>query len=59
MKVRLTVSRAGGRISESTGTVVEVGEKEGARMIQAGQAEAVSEKETATKKASPQKAVKD
>lgn len=59
MKVRLTVSRAGGRVSHSAGEVIEVGEKEGSRLIDAGQAEPVSFKETATKKSRPQKAIKE
>lgn len=61
MNVKLTVSRGGGRLSQSAGQVVEVSEEEGARLIEAGQAEAVSAKgkETATKKTSPEKATKE
>lgn len=59
MKIKLTVSRAGARVSDNAGDVVEVGEAEGLRMIAAGQATAINGKETATKKAAPQKAVKD
>ena len=61
MQVKLTISRAGARVSQSAGEIVEVGEEEGARMIEAGQAEAVSAKgkETATKKTSPEKATKE
>jgi hypothetical protein len=59
MKVQLTVSRAGARLSQSAGDIAEVGDEEGRRMIAAGQAIAINGKETATKKASPEKAVKE
>ena len=59
MKVQLTVSRAGARMAHSAGEIIDVGEDEGRRMIAASQAVAVNAKETATKKASPQKAVKE
>lgn len=65
MKVRLFVSRAGAGIAQSPGDIVEVGDDEGARMIAAGQGEEVEfleqgpAKETATRKAKPQKAVKE
>lgn len=59
MKVQLTISRAGARLSQSAGDIAEVGDEEGRRMIAAGQAIAVGGKETATRKASPQKAVKE
>jgi len=59
MKVQLTVSRAGARAAHCAGDVIEVGEAEGRRMIAADQAVEVNAKEKATKKASPEKAVKE
>tara|TARA_R100001244_G_scaffold296_3_gene740 strand:- start:466 stop:651 length:186 start_codon:yes stop_codon:yes gene_type:complete len=41
MKVKLLVSRAGPTISQLGGTIIEVSSDEGARLIAAGQAEAV------------------
>lgn len=65
MKVKLLVSRAGVGFSQSVGDEVDVSDAEGKRMIEAGQAVPVREtqakapKETATKKAVSEKAVKD
>jgi hypothetical protein len=59
MKVQLTVSRAGARAAHSAGEIIEVGEDEGRRMIAASQAVSVATKETAIKKSSTQKAVKE
>lgn len=60
MKVKLLTSRAGIDFSQNFGEVVEVSDPEGKRMIEAGQAEpaVTSKKETATKKAPAQTAVK-
>ena len=41
MKIKLLVSRAGPRISQNAGDVIEVTGAEAKRMIEAGQAEAV------------------
>lgn len=59
MKVKLTISRAGARLSQNSGDIVEVGDEEGRRMIAAGQATAINGKETATKKLVTEKAVKE
>ena len=45
MKIKLLVSRAGLGISQNAGDVVQVENEEAARMIAAGQAEAISKKE--------------
>lgn len=58
MKIRLLVSRAGATFSQNAGDTIEVDEAEGLRMIEAGQAVVVTEKETAVKKQQAQKAVK-
>lgn len=60
MKVKLLVSRAGINFSQIPGDVVEVGDGEGVRMIEAGQAVPVAESrvETATKKPVIEKAKK-
>jgi hypothetical protein len=46
-------------MAHSAGEIIDVGEDEGRRMIAADQALEVNAKETATKKASPEKAVKE
>lgn len=59
MKVKLLISRSGKDFTQSAGEVVEVSEREGAALIDAGKAEPISFKETATKKTAARKAVKD
>jgi hypothetical protein len=71
MKVKLLIGRGGPGFSQNIGDIIEVGENEGARMIEADQAElAIDEKptetatskknkNTATKRAAPEKAVKE
>lgn len=59
MKVKLLISRAGSDFAQNAGDIVEVGEAEARRMVEAGQAEPVSVKETATKKITARKAVKE
>lgn len=60
MKVKLLTSRAGVDFSQSAGDIVEIGDAEAVRMIEAGQAEPVREAriERAVPKAAPEKAVK-
>lgn len=58
MKVKLLISRAGAKFAQAAGEVVEVSEREGAALIDAGKAEPVSFKETATKKTTARKATK-
>lgn len=58
MKVKLLISRAGKGFSQTAGDVVDVNEREGAALIDAGKAEPVSFKETATKKTTARKATK-
>lgn len=50
MKIKLLVSRAGIGFSQNAGEVVEVDEKEAARMIAKGQAEEIAKKETRPRK---------
>lgn len=61
MQVKLLTSRAGAGFSQAVGDVVTVSDAEALRMIDAGQAEPVSapKKETATKKTTAERAVKD
>ena len=44
MKVKLLISRAGLSFTQSVGDVVDVGEDEAKRLIEAGKAEPVAEK---------------
>jgi len=55
MKIKLLISRAGVNFSQSAGDVIEVAQAEALAMIAAGQADAVEERETATKKTPTQK----
>jgi len=71
MKVKLLIGRGGSGFVQNIGDIVEVGENEGARMIEAGQAEVAidakqtetatnkSPKTTATKAGATEKAVKE
>lgn len=60
MKVKLLVARCGVDFSQSPGDIVDVSSDEAARMIEAGQAEAMRQeaKETATKSNKSEKAAK-
>lgn len=60
MKVKLLVSRAVIGDSQNVGDEIEVGDAEGVRMVEAGQATAVrsATKQTATKKFKTEKANK-
>ena len=58
MKIKLLVSRAGVDFVQNVGDEIEVSDKEGRSMIDAGQAEFVSKQERATSKKPTQKAVK-
>ena len=60
MKIKLLTSRAGADFVQNVGDEIEVGDAEGMRMIEAGQAlpVVISGKETAVKKPVTQKAVK-
>lgn len=55
MKIKLLTSRAGVNFSQNAGDVIEVTEREALAMIAAGQADAIEEIETATKKTPTQK----
>jgi hypothetical protein len=61
MKVRLLISRAGADFVQHVGDEITVPDDEGKRMIAAGQAVpiAATGKETASKKATAQRAVKE
>ena len=61
MQVKLLISRAGAGFSQNAGDVVEVEDAEAVRMIAAGQAHAIGgqKKETATKKTTAERAVKE
>lgn len=59
MKVKLLISRAGIKFSQSAGDIVEVSEAEAERLIRAGKAEPVTSKETATRKTPTRKAIKE
>lgn len=56
MRVLLTTARAGDRLSQPAGTIVEVGEAEGRRMLQAKQAERLEPEVAVT--AAPQTAMR-
>jgi len=68
MKIKLLCSRAGPDVVQNRGDEIDVGDDEGLRMIEAGQAATAAvdveeaknktEAETATKKVSTEKAVK-
>lgn len=60
MRIKLLVSRCGPAVSQSVGDEIDVPDTEGRRMIDAGQAVPVrsGKKETATRKATTEKAVK-
>lgn len=60
MEVKLLVSRGGVGFAQNAGDVITVGDKEGVRMIEAGQAVPVREakRERTTKKPKVEKAVK-
>lgn len=59
MKIKLLISRAGIKFSQSAGDIVDVSEDEADRLIRAGKAEPAAAKETATSKTPTRKAVKD
>lgn len=61
MKVKLLVSRCGPTVNQNAGDVVEVGDAEGKRMIEANQAVPVAEskREFTAKKTRPERAVKE
>lgn len=46
MFLKLLTSRCGPNLSQAVGDVIEVGDSEGVRMIEAGQAEPIREKST-------------
>lgn len=58
MKVKLKVSRAGVGFSQNAKEVIEVSDEEGARLINAGQADPVNVIERAVKNKPVEKAVK-
>jgi hypothetical protein len=58
MKVKMLVSRVGPSVNDEAGDVIEVGAKEGQRMIAAGQAVAYKAVERATKKTPVETATK-
>ena len=61
MKVKLLTSRGGVGFTQNVGDIVDVGDAEGKRMIEAGQAEPHkgAGKEKATSKKQTEKAVKE
>lgn len=60
MKIKLLVSRAGPKLAQNAGEIVDVSSDEGERMVAAGQAEIVraAKPEKAVKRNKPEKAAK-
>lgn len=58
MKVKLLVSRSGVGFCQNAGDVVTVDDQEGLRMVKAGQADAITTRETTAKKQTTQKRAK-
>lgn len=60
MKIKLLVSRAGLGFTQNRGDIIDVGPEEGARMVEAGQAEVIREApiERAVKATKAEKAVR-
>ena len=57
MKVKLKISRAGNGVSQNSGDIVEVTDKDGLRLIETGKAERVVKKKKESRKKKVKKVI--